>query len=258
MDEVNSRMAVGENEREYFDFLKDFERAEDGLAKSIAKSTAEMQKKQAAIAEQKRVLDFFENSGNMRGLALEQHAEILKNSLQDEEAQNMVDKLLQERKNLQQITDERIAAETMVAVEAGRLQQNLHDSQMAMIAAQKEEYTALIEKINQAIAAARALQAMRGGGGRGFATGGYTGDGGMFEPAGIVHKGEYVIPQSVMSRLSSSMPSVLPMLENMRTGQNIGNVTHSTTNRSVNITGPINIRDGIDFQALLEKAKWKL
>jgi uncharacterized protein YukE len=27
-----------------------------------------------------------------------------------------------------------------------------------------------------------------------FATGGYTGDGGKYEPAGIVHKGEYVIP----------------------------------------------------------------
>lgn len=249
-------MSVSTEEREYYDFIVDFEKAEDKFADAVKKSTEEMEKKRAAIAKQQRVLAFFENAGDMRGIALEQHAEILKNSLQDEEAQNMVDKLLQERKNLQQITDERIAAETMVALEAGRLQQNLHDSQMAMVQAQKEEYTALIEKINQAIAAARTLQAT--GGGRGFAMGGYTGDGGMFEPAGIVHKGEYVIPQSVMARLSSAMPSVLPMLENMRTGQNIGNVTHSTTNRSVNINGPINIRDGIDFQALLERAKWKL
>lgn len=29
----------------------------------------------------------------------------------------------------------------------------------------------------------------------GFADGGYTGDGGKYEPAGIVHKGEYVVPQ---------------------------------------------------------------
>jgi TP901 family phage tail tape measure protein len=32
-----------------------------------------------------------------------------------------------------------------------------------------------------------------------FYTGGYTGDGGMYEPAGTVHKGEYVTPQFVMS-----------------------------------------------------------
>lgn len=31
----------------------------------------------------------------------------------------------------------------------------------------------------------------------GFAEGGYTGDGGKYEAAGIVHKGEYVVPQSV-------------------------------------------------------------
>lgn len=34
----------------------------------------------------------------------------------------------------------------------------------------------------------------------GFATGGYTGDGGKYEPAGIVHKGEFVIPADIVSR----------------------------------------------------------
>jgi hypothetical protein len=33
-----------------------------------------------------------------------------------------------------------------------------------------------------------------------FATGGYTGAGGKFEPAGIVHKGEFVIPADVVSK----------------------------------------------------------
>lgn len=35
----------------------------------------------------------------------------------------------------------------------------------------------------------------------GFATGGYTGDGGKYTPAGIVHKGEYVITKEATSRL---------------------------------------------------------
>lgn len=47
-----------------------------------------------------------------------------------------------------------------------------------------------------------------------FAEGGYTGSGGKYEPAGIVHKGEYVAPQHVMSN-----PSAAPhinALESMR------------------------------------------
>lgn len=34
-----------------------------------------------------------------------------------------------------------------------------------------------------------------------FATGGYTGDGGKYTPAGIVHKGEYVLTKEATSRL---------------------------------------------------------
>lgn len=36
--------------------------------------------------------------------------------------------------------------------------------------------------------------------GGGFAGGGYTGPGGKYEPAGIVHKGEYVIPKSMVNQ----------------------------------------------------------
>ena len=36
---------------------------------------------------------------------------------------------------------------------------------------------------------------------KGFADGGYTGPGGKYEPAGIVHAGEYVLPASVVQRI---------------------------------------------------------
>lgn len=39
------------------------------------------------------------------------------------------------------------------------------------------------------------------GNGKGFATGGYTGNGGKYEPAGIVHKGEYVMTKEATARL---------------------------------------------------------
>lgn len=43
--------------------------------------------------------------------------------------------------------------------------------------------------------------AVSGSGRPGFATGGYTGSGGKYEPAGVVHKGEFVFPQEAVTRL---------------------------------------------------------
>lgn len=44
-------------------------------------------------------------------------------------------------------------------------------------------------------------------GGRGYSDGGYTGDGGIHEPAGIVHKGEYVVSQAELKN-----PALVPMV----------------------------------------------
>ncbi|EPT8736060.1 phage tail length tape measure family protein [Klebsiella variicola] len=49
--------------------------------------------------------------------------------------------------------------------------------------------------------------------GVGFASGGYTGPGGMYQPAGIVHKGEYVFDQASTNRIGVSQ------LEALRNGQ---------------------------------------
>lgn len=49
-----------------------------------------------------------------------------------------------------------------------------------------------------------------------FAEGGYTGSGGKYEPAGIVHKGEYVVPQSV--NYSPAAQPHIRALEGMRKG----------------------------------------
>ena len=47
-------------------------------------------------------------------------------------------------------------------------------------------------------------------GGRGYSDGGYTGDGGVHEPAGIVHKGEYVVSQAELRN-----PSVVSMVRSI-------------------------------------------
>ncbi|MBR1150076.1 hypothetical protein [Bradyrhizobium sp. JYMT SZCCT0428] len=78
----------------------------------------------------------------------------------------------------------------------------------------------VIGKLSQATSGAQALAAAiasvnsGSGGGEdlgGFAGGGYTGSGGVYEPAGIVHKGEYVQPAHVVRQ-----PGVLALMEMLR------------------------------------------
>lgn len=58
-----------------------------------------------------------------------------------------------------------------------------------------------------------------------YATGGYTGDGGKYEPAGIVHKGEYVVAQEEMKN-----PTIIPMvraIESVRRSRRAGRAVRS-------------------------------
>jgi hypothetical protein len=59
----------------------------------------------------------------------------------------------------------------------------------------------------------------------GFAEGGYTGSGGKYEPAGIVHKGEYVLPQEVVRALGVQR---LDALRSMYTGAAPGRGSYAT------------------------------
>ena len=64
-----------------------------------------------------------------------------------------------------------------------------------------------------------------GGGGRGFSMGGYTGAGGKYEPAGIVHRGEYVLPKESVNQSTG-----LPDWDKIGAGG-------TTVNVSVNMSG---------------------
>ena len=59
----------------------------------------------------------------------------------------------------------------------------------------------------------------------GFAEGGYTGPGGKYEPAGIVHRGEYVLPQEVVRALGVDR---LDALRSMYTGAAPGRGSYAT------------------------------
>lgn len=72
-----------------------------------------------------------------------------------------------------------------------------------------------------------------------FASGGYTGAGGKYDPAGIVHKGEYVFSQQDVNRIG------LSNLEAMHNGASISNNTVNN-NYTTNGTGQVNIVNVVD------------
>lgn len=75
---------------------------------------------------------------------------------------------------------------------------------------------------------------------QGFAEGGYTGNGGKYEPAGIVHKGEYVVPKDLVPRFAP----MLGAIESARVGgyANGGFVSETISreaNESANLIGAV-------------------
>lgn len=73
-----------------------------------------------------------------------------------------------------------------------------------------------------------------------LATGGYTGDGGKYEVAGVVHKGEYVFSQEDVNRLG---------LSNLEALHNGNNITSNSTVNNYNTTsgsGQVNIVNVVD------------
>jgi len=68
--------------------------------------------------------------------------------------------------------------------------------------------------------------------GSGFASGGYTGAGSMFQPAGVVHRGEYVMNAEATKRLGVSA------LDNINAGGSMG----GTVVNNFSISGPVDRR----------------
>lgn len=87
----------------------------------------------------------------------------------------------------------------------------------------------------------------------GYAEGGYTGDGGKYEVAGVVHKGEYVVPQWLMGD-KRVMPAV-EMIEALR-NQNFVSQRPSSTGGYAEggYTGNADNSDMVDAVKMLTKA----
>ncbi|MCO4167073.1 phage tail tape-measure protein [Actinobacillus suis] len=84
-----------------------------------------------------------------------------------------------------------------------------------------------------------------------FAAGGYTGDGGKYTPAGIVHRGEYVLTKEATSRLGVDYLNYLnygtrrgfangggvavPRVPKLNYGNNLTGATHNQVSITVNV-----------------------
>lgn len=259
---IDQRSSLTDQEKERFDFMEKYAQIQIDLANKTSEATDKFSQSRSQIEGMQQVIEFFKWT-DLRGAKLDNTAQGLKKKFNNDETSNLIDKLLTEKKNLISITDDRISAESRVHTEAMRLSTVYHNAEVEMVRARKAEYDELIAKITQAIQAAEALRAAQASvwvsttsGGKWFAEGGYTGDGGKYDVAWVVHKWEYVIPQNVLANIRSNLPSFVPSLEAMRTG-NSANTSNIDQSRHISITGPIRVEREVDFERLLSRAAWR-
>lgn len=123
-------------------------------------------------------------------------------------------------------------------------------STRSAVASMVSEYSVLASSLRQVIAL---QQQANSWGGKWFATWWYTGPGGKYDVAGVVHKGEYVVPQWMVNKYGGAVQQ----LEQIRSrGFAEGGYT-STTNRAVNV-GNVTVSGDFDFDRAMEKWRWKI
>jgi lambda family phage tail tape measure protein len=77
---------------------------------------------------------------------------------------------------------------------------------------QAKNYSGAIKSADFMADYARGIKAL--GGVVAYSEGGYTGSGGKYEPAGIVHRGEYVMPANVVSKYGVGFFDSLMQMQN--------------------------------------------
>ena len=120
--------------------------------------------------------------------------------------------------------------------------QRIFDLNKSIVDQLNVEYQGLISTIKTAITESNKLKGVQG-----FAGGGFTGEGGMLEPAGIVHKNEWVAP----SWMVNGMPQVFKGLEGARTGK-------TTNNKTINLNYKARIGNRADLRSEFNRLAWIL
>lgn len=200
LETERARAALSDTKKAEFDYqaklkaIADTKKAEEDAAK------AKFDQDQKALERQKAIYEFFQNKTSFTPIALKnlEKTDFFKNS--SGEDQNLMIKLATELIALTQQKNKKFDLEKQLAEETIKLQDAVNQNAIANVQKLKKEYQDLIAEINAAILAQSQLS-FGTNIARGFADGGYTGDGGVHDVAGVVHKGEYVVSQNMLGKL---------------------------------------------------------
>lgn len=247
IDEAVRVSNLTEAERIQLEALKERKSIEDEATNKKAEADAELLVEQEKLKKKQQISEYFMNLERFTRKNLKDLENSEKFKELDVETQNEILRQWEERLALEEKKNFRIDLENQVNDEVIRLSNVSTEVQKTNLASLDAEYKKVIASLDAAIARQRTLNALRSSGGW-FAEGGYTGDGGKYDVAGVVHKWEYVVPQHVLKR----SPDLLGSLEAMRQGQNI------TNNKAVNFWGNVIVQNAMDFELFLDKQKFRL
>lgn len=241
------RAALSEEKRAEFDYKQKIAQIAATRKAEEDAATAKFEADKKVLERQQQIYEFFQKRATFTPVQL--------NMLQKSEAfigatgeeQNLMIKLANELIAVTRQKQQKAALEQELAREIQQLNEDTTNKAIANVQKLKKEYQDLIAEIQKVIVAQQQLEASKNIV-KGFAEGGYTGDGGKHDVAGVVHKGEYVLSQDMLGKL----PGIVPALESVRGGNTFDQ------SRSVSINGPINVSESLDFDMLLRRAKFNM
>jgi len=209
--------------------------------------------------EEKQKLEDFKNIylafQNTKKLSEEEYSRILederfKKMSQDE--QDLITKFAKEKVALTNQKEEIIAIEQDIQTAKIKLSNDTTELLKADVTTLSNEYKKLILDITNAINKQKELNSLTSDitwSNVWFSEWWYTGDGWKYEPAGVVHKWEYVVPQAVLSK----MPELMPRLELLRQWWSVSN----DFSKKIDVWA-ITVQNQIDLELFFDKLKFKL
>lgn len=245
--------------RDQFEFEQKMKNIEAEKNAKIAAEQAVYEEKKKQLENLEKITKVFTLTEDLTKNQMQNLKKQLEGRFSGEEEQKLIQKLFDERMQLMQVEQEQRDSASRVDQYKTELITKYREMESDMIKQATAEYQQLIDQIKNAINLANQLRSINSSGPKaGFAEGWYTGDGGKYEEAGVVHKGEYVIPQDVLKQVRSSMPDMIWMLEGMRTGGG-SKVTRQSFDQSrhVNVTGPVTVQNPFDLQRALSTLAWR-
>lgn len=209
------------------------------------------EKEKQSLQDFKNIYEAFQNNKKLT-------PEELEKALADEgfqrlsqEEQDLIIKLSKEKISLTEQKDFIIWLENELNQAKIDLSKNTTEMLKADISSLSNDYKTLISEIQTAISKQNELNSLKNSSSNieWFAEGWYTWDWWKYEPAWVVHKWEYVVPQSVISK----MPDIVPKLENLRQWWSISN----DYSKKIDVWA-ITVQSQVDLELFFDKLKFKL